>query len=125
MDKIHTIGKYNIPEVILDKDSKRLFFGGKSMPEDANAFFAPIIRWFDEYEADPNESTVVEFKMEYFNTSSLKKIIEILNRLKNINDKGNTVLVKWYYTDGDDDMLDTGKAFEEFLRVPFIYEILE
>ena len=56
------------PEIILDKSNGIFEFSGNSLPEDAKAFYEPILQWFDAYMADPNPETIIRFKMIYYNT---------------------------------------------------------
>ncbi len=107
------------PEVNLDQSRGRFEFYGKSMPEDPNEFFTPIINWFKEYITKPNKETVLIFKMDYFNTASSKKILEILSVLLEIHKKKQTVIVNWHYRSNDDDMKETGETFSEIIHIPF------
>lgn len=103
------------PTVILDKTNNKFLFQGRCIPEDAVEFFKPILDWFKNYAMEPNIDTPVEFKLEYFNTSSSKLILDIMLRLKNI--KGARVM--WYYSNDDDDMREAGEEYSELLNLPF------
>ncbi|MDD3567986.1 MAG: DUF1987 domain-containing protein [Bacteroidales bacterium] len=107
------------PEVNLDVDRSRFEFYGKSLPEDCNEFFEPIIDWFRSYVQIPNRETVLVFKLDYFNTSTSKKFLEILNLLKEIHRQKKSVIVHWYYRTGDEDMYETGETFSELVSIPF------
>jgi len=108
-------------EVNLDKEMGRFEFYGKSLPEDPAEFFKPIIEWFKEYVNNPNKETVLVFKMEYFNTASSKKILDILTYCLDIHKKKQSILVHWYYRYNDEDMKDTGETFSEIVHLPFKY----
>ena len=73
------------PEIILDKEQNRLEFYGKSLPEDSNEFYSPIISWLKEYVVSPNRETVVLFKLDYFNSSTSKKLLDIFYVLNEIH----------------------------------------
>ncbi|MGE0079194.1 MAG: DUF1987 domain-containing protein [Bacteroidales bacterium] len=107
------------PEVNFDKDRGRFEFYGKSMPENPNDFYQPIIDWIKEYIKDPNKETILIFKMDYFNTASSKKILELLTFLQEIHKKKMTIIVNWYYRSNDDDMKETGETFSEIVHIPF------
>jgi hypothetical protein len=107
------------PEVNLDKDRSRFEFYGKSLPEDCNEFYNPIIDWFRSYVTNPNRETVVLFKLDYFNTSTSKKFLDILNLLKEVHRQKKSVIVHWYYRTGDEDMRETGETFSELVSIPF------
>lgn len=107
------------PEVTLDRARNRFEFYGKSLPEDAESFYQPILHWFDEYIKEPNKDTTILFKMDYFNTISSKMILKILHKLEAIHKKRKNILVHWYYHEMDEDMMDAGQAFSEMVNVPF------
>lgn len=107
------------PEVILDRERSRFEFYGKCYPEDANEFFAPIIDWFREYVVSPNRETIILFKLDYFNTASSKRIVDILNILNEIHKQKKVIVVHWHYRTGDEDMFETGETFSEIVNLPF------
>lgn len=106
-------------EVNLDKDKCRFEFYGKSLPEDPNEFFKPILNWFREYVKDPNKETLLVFKLDYFNTASSKKILDILTICQEIHKKKLSIIVNWYYRPADEDMYETGETFSEIVHIPF------
>ena len=107
------------PEVNLDKERSRFEFYGKCFHEDPNEFFTPIIDWFREYVIAPNRETIVIFKLDYFNTTSSKNFIDILNILKEIHRQKKTIMIHWYYRTGDEDMFETGETLSEIVSLPF------
>lgn len=107
------------PEINLDQDRSRFEFYGKSFPEDCDKFYKPIVEWFKEYVNKPNRETIIVFKLDYFNTSSSKILLEILGILKEIHRQKKTVIIHWYYRTGDQDMFETGETFSEIISLPF------
>ena len=92
---------------------------GNSIPEDAQAFYDPILEWIDKYITSPNPKTHFVFKLEYFNTASSKLILDILFRLKTLNDAGNDVTISWYHEEDDMDMLLAAKTYVEITDLKF------
>ncbi|MFP4023816.1 MAG: DUF1987 domain-containing protein [Thiohalospira sp.] len=90
---------------------------GRSIPEDAASFFRPILDWTKEFTA---EEIRVDIKLEYFNTSSSKFILEMLRLLEN-NPENKNILVNWFYEEGDLDVLESGQYFESIIGIPFKY----
>jgi hypothetical protein len=91
---------------------------GRSFPEDASEFYNPLISYVSELEV-----LTVNFlvNLEYINTASCKKLLELFRQLDS-NEKVFNVVVNWHYEEGDDDGLETAEIFEESLdRVKFIY----
>ena len=109
------------PKIILDKDNQRFEVSGNSLPEDIIGFYLPIYKWFEEYMKDPNQHTKLVIKLNYFNSSSSKAILDIITNLAELTYKGFQVEVEWHYLEMDDDNLQTGKEFEGFAKIPFTY----
>lgn len=109
------------PKITLDKESGLLEIMGASIPENADSLYMPIIDWLEEYSKNPNEKTVFNFGLKYFNTSSSKLLLDILLLLKNLYEKGNDVLIRWHTESHDDDMKETGYDYAEIIEVPFEY----
>lgn len=108
-------------EVNLDKEMSRFEFYGKSLPENPNEFFEPILKWFREYVKEPNKETILVFKMEYFNTASSKRILDILSICYEIHKNKQSIFVNWFYHFNDEDMKETGESFSEIVHLPFKY----
>jgi hypothetical protein len=90
---------------------------GRSIPEDAAKFFKPLLDWTKDFTASEIR---VDIKLEYFNTSSSKFILEMLRLLENNPDNKN-ILVNWFYEEGDLDVLESGQYFESIIGIPFKY----
>ncbi len=106
------------PGIILDKENQTFKIWGKSFPEESNKFFEPIFNWLEEYIQDPNENTTFVFKMEYFNSASSTRMLEIFYILDRLYKAGHDVTIQWHYLEEDDDMLEAGVEFSEMISVP-------
>ena len=58
-----------------------------------------------------NQPLVFNFRLTYFNTSSSKRILYILLKLKEYEDNGGEVTVNWYYDEDDTDMEEDVEDF--------------
>jgi len=90
----------------------KLFIKGRSLPEDVHKFYEPVFLWIRQLEA---ENVHFEMKMEYINTSSTKKILNLLIELEEI-DKIKNIDIHWYYESDDLDMMELGELFESNLK---------
>ena len=98
--------------------SGKLVMAGSAYSENAKEFFDPIIDWIVNLQAEE-----VDFDMiiEYINTSSAKKLLELLQKLER-NEHIQSRRVKWYYEKWDEDGLETGQTLAESLpRINFEY----
>ena len=53
------------PSVILDMDNELFEIAGKSLPEDVNTFYKPVLSWIEEYTRNPAPKTVFNFRLAY------------------------------------------------------------
>jgi hypothetical protein len=53
--------------------------------------------------------------MEYLNSASSKKLLELLRALDN-NDSIIDFIVNWHYEADDEDALESGQIFEDLLK---------
>lgn len=119
METIKIAGTEDTPNVILDAENEIFEISGRSLPEDVGSFYDPILSWLDEYSENPNEKTIFNFKLVYFNTASSKLLLDILMKLEEIHESGNDVLIRWYYPEDDEDMEEAGEEYSDIVDVPF------
>ncbi|MDD4747551.1 MAG: DUF1987 domain-containing protein [Salinivirgaceae bacterium] len=119
MEVIKIIGTDDTPSVTLDANNDLFEISGRSLPEDVAAFYEPILDWLDRYAEGPNDKTVFNFKLVYFNTASSKLLLDILLKLEEIFEAGNDVLIRWHFPDDDEDMEEAGEEYADIVEVPF------
>jgi hypothetical protein len=110
------------PEVILDKENNTFEISGNSLPEDVLGFYMPVIKWLEEYIKQPNPSTKFVLKLNYFNSSSFKVLLDIFTMLDKLLTKGFKIEVEWHYLEMDEDILATGQEFQSLLHMPIIFK---
>lgn len=113
------------PGINFDKQLNKFLMFGKSFPEESKRFFTPIFVWLEEYVKSPNETTLFEFRLDYFNSSTSTMILEMLYILERIQKKGKHIKILWNYLDTDDDMLDAGHEYAEMVNIPFEFNEIE
>lgn len=119
MEIIKIAATHDTPSVILDAENGVFEISGKSLPEDVNAFYSPIIEWLDRYCQQPLEKTVIDIKLDYLNTASSKFLFTFFLKLEKLHEQNGSVLIKWYYADDDEDMQDVGEEFADVIKLPF------
>ena len=122
MNKLSITGTEDTPSVLLDKDAGIFEISGRSLPEDAAEFYAPILKWLGEYGKNANGTTEFQMKLEYFNTASSKLLLDVLTKLEDI-EKAKVI---WFYHDDDEDMEEAGEEFSEIIEdVEFELRVIE
>lgn len=107
------------PFVNLDKDNNVFELKGKSLPENVNIFYQPIIDWFSEYFKDPNSETIINFKLDYLNTASSKALLSLFLVVEDAVKNGINAKIKWYFEEDDEDMKDIGDEYADIIQIPF------
>lgn len=114
-------GTIDTPTVIFDPLNNVFEISGRSYPEDTKEFYTPILEWVDKYKVEPQKETIINFKLDYFNSSSYKPLLDILMMMEKIKEKGSIVQTNWYYKNGDIDMKEVGEEFSELVDIPFSF----
>ena len=112
-------GTEDSPKIIFNKEKKFFEISGRSLPEDAEKFYAPVLKWMDGYLMDPCPNTELTINLEYFNSSSVKQLLKILLKLEEIGKAGSDVSVVWLYDEDDELMEVKGQEIKSILDIPF------
>lgn len=112
----------NTPKVTWSLTDMKFEISGKSFPENTRKFFEPLFDWIEDLKAYADnlsgKSLTFRFELEYINSSSIMAIMKIINELNDIHNKCD-VSIKWYYEDGDDDIMSIGMDYKELSVLPF------
>jgi hypothetical protein len=119
MEKISIEGTPKTPTVTVDLEKGFMEIKGRSIPENSTEFYLPIMNSLKDFLATKKGNITVNFKLEYFNTSSSKCILDILKSLSTIQKSGSTIVINWYYEEDDEDMLESGDNYQEIVNLPF------
>jgi hypothetical protein len=101
----------NTPTIKFGTDG-RLLMEGRSLPENVSKFYQPLVEWAAMLTA---EVVKMDINLEYINSASAKKILELLKVL-DANNSIKEFIIIWHYEQDDEDVLENGQIFEELLR---------
>lgn len=117
MDRLYNEPTSYLPLVEFEKNG-RLKMEGRSIPENVNRFFDPLFNFVSELQI---EDVIFDLNLEYFNTSTSKKLLELLKHIESNNNISN-ILINWYYEEGDEDSVEMAEIYEDcLLRSEFKY----
>jgi hypothetical protein len=117
LERLIIEGSEETPNIVFDSSAPTLTISGKSLPENAFSFYQPVITWLKSYIENPNEETILEVNLEYFNSGSLKQVFNVLFIMEELVARSKTAKIVWKYKKGDELMLEKGIEFEKFLDV--------
>ncbi|MDY7562048.1 DUF1987 domain-containing protein [Pseudomonas sp. CCC3.2] len=121
MDNLHIAATATSPEVDFRFDQHLLSLKGESYPENAAAFYAPIIQQLRAY-LETCESVVItaNVALAYFNSSSTKMLFSIFDALDRSAQSGNRVQMNWYHDEEDETILEFGEELQaDFKAIDF------
>jgi hypothetical protein len=110
------------PRVIIDPVNNKFEISGESRPENTSKFFTPLVNWFSEYRSDlyyqknslgTAKKLSIDFKLDYFNSTSAKFILDIFFQLEKIRNEGYEAEIVWHYDNRDTDMKESGEEFSK------------
>lgn len=104
------------PSVFYNTDTFTLEIEGRSYPENSKAFYEPVVDFVNSL--NPSYAYTFRFKMDYFNSSSSKMILDLMLEMKKLIEYNKATQIEWFYGEDDEDMIDAGNEYEELLQIP-------
>ena len=118
------------PHIIFDAQKNIFEMKGESRPENAKAFYDPLIDWVRDFCAhtiahkDHKGKIVFDIHFEYFSSSSAKYLMNIFARLEDLHKHDIPIEIHWGYNDIDIEMKESGEEFQKLLGMPFRFEVV-
>ncbi|HEY4801902.1 MAG TPA: DUF1987 domain-containing protein [Paraburkholderia sp.] len=121
MENLFIAATATSPEIDFHFDENVLSLRGESYPENAAAFYAPIIERLNVWlNACENVAITVEVTLTYFNSSSTKMLFSVFDALDRAASSGNRVQVNWYRDEEDETILEFGEELQtDFTAIKF------
>lgn len=108
------------PLIEFDPKQGVLRMAGESYPENAAAFFAPL---FERLREPPETPALhVEMAFDYFNSSSSKCLMDLIELLNRRSRAGQRIHLLWLYEPDDEDMREVGEEYAEDAMFAFTVE---
>ena len=117
MDNISIPASNRTPEISFDFENHHMRISGESYPEDVTSFYNPLFAALDGYLSTLGNGTArFDRSLIYFNSSSAKAIMMLMERIDDAAAKGAAIDVYWYYDPEDETMHELGEEFGEDLQ---------
>ena len=84
MENLSLEGTPKTPTVNFNKETGILEIKGRSIPENSIEFYKPLLDWIGDYGGSAKPETQINIKLEYFNTSSSKCILDVFKKLESV-----------------------------------------
>ncbi|MFC0397000.1 DUF1987 domain-containing protein [Paraburkholderia rhizosphaerae] len=121
MDNLYIAATATSPEVDFRFDQHSLLLRGESYPENAAAFYAPIIEQMRQYLAESVGAVItIDVVLTYFNSSSTKMLFSMFDALDQAAQSGSRVLMNWYRDEEDETIAEFGEELKsDFHAIEF------
>ena len=109
MQDLHIPAEKDKPEIAFKFSEHHLLLRGESFPENALAFYGPVISVLMDYLGQTkNTAITVDIELRYFNSSSTKILLNIFRMLDQASTNGNMVTLNWRHDPEDDTIAEFG-----------------
>ena len=117
MDDLRLEATKSSPFISFDTQRGVLEIKGKSYPENAAKFYAPVFEWVSAY-LNSDDDRIVEVNLEliYLNSSSSKAILNLFDILDRCSKSGRAIVINWRYHEENETALECGEEFGEDLE---------
>ena len=115
------------PKIVFNKEIGELEISGRSLPEDAQEYYSPMVTELTEWLNSPTDNFKVVFALEYLNTSSSGVVRKLMETITNAHIEGKTkVTIVWCYEEDDYEMEEMGRHYEHTIdNLPIEFKQIE
>jgi len=107
------------PSILLDKKQGLVEIKGDSLPENTSEFYQPLIAELQDYFNSPQDKTVINLEITYFNSSSSKLFFDFFDLIETASLKYD-IDINWIYDEENESMEEAGEDFaEDFEKLTF------
>ena len=110
--------EYDKPFVHFRAETGECEISGESFPEKTAEFYDRLVSWLKRYMEEVNGPIDLTIRLSYFNTSSSKRILEILILLQKYSEGGGRVTSRWLYDPEDLDMEEDIEDLKVISKLP-------
>ncbi len=97
---------------LVSYDGQQLIIEGRSFMDNAVDFYRGLIAHINGLDF---HSLDVKVKLDYFNTSSSKCLLEIFRNFERISADGRTVQIFWFYDPNNPDLEEAGEDYRDLI----------
>ena len=108
------------PEVDFNVLNNVQRIAGVSTPLDSIEFYSPMIHWINQNSNVLKENCVFEFELNYFNSSSMKALVWLLQQMEEMILDGKSWSICWVIFEDDEFMEEAAEAMQTLLEIPII-----
>ena len=115
MENFYLKATENTPEISFKVENSTLDIKGTSYPENTFEFYQLVLDWLNNYfeEVDNSITTVINFEIIYYNSSSSKVFLDIFDIFEVAHENDKKMEINWIYSAKNESAMETGEDFQE------------
>jgi len=112
-------GSQSTPAIDANSESGTLSMQGDSYPENSYELYSQVIDWINDYLSSCEQPLLLDLRLLYLNTSSIKALMDIFDLLEEAHQTGREVAVTWSYDQRNERVAQLAEEFKEDCTFPF------
>ena len=101
------------PYILIDEEKSYMKIEGRSFHENVVEFFKEISDWLDNYLTSDFKTFTFDCVMNYFNSSTVKVLLNIILKMDKYASNDNKIIVNWITTRDNEIITECGEDFQE------------
>jgi len=101
------------PYVLVDEKNGYMKLEGRCFHENVGVFFKEVNDWLDGYLATDFGTFTLDSAISYFNSSTMKLMLTMLQKMDRYASDENKIIVNWITTEDNVIMIECGEDFQE------------
>ena len=77
-----------------------------------------LLDCIERYLKNPARTTTVTIELEYLNSFGTQILVAVIRKISQVINQGKILVIKWYYDEEDDDILERGHHISEAFNIP-------
>jgi len=122
-NSLRVTGTSSTPEVSYSVSDQMCSLIGVSTPVDSMVFYRPIIQWVVDHQNEIVEGTKFEFQLNYFNSSSMKALLWLIQQISELIQSGKKWQMVWVVLEEDEFMQEGGEAIQSLIDAELLIEM--
>jgi len=101
------------PYILIDEENNYMKIEGLCFNENVIDFFTEIKNWLDKYLSANFGTFTFDCAMEYFNSSTVKVLFNMIMNMDEHSVNGNKVIINWITVEENEIIIECGEDFQE------------
>ena len=101
------------PYILVDEENGYMKMEGRSFHENIAEFYREVTNWLDSYLMSDFGIFTFDCAMDYFNSSTVKALLNMLTKMNKNTSNGKKITVNWITTADNEIVIECGEDFQE------------